>query len=250
MIHPRKLTRLWTTPRRCWTIRHLTTEQRWSCGPRSPKQKLRWGSTELPWAVSARPSGPTAMGRLAPISLATEADPGTGLVGGLIAAIAALVALISGSTASRKEANREAAEELSNVLQLVSQTLLRPKAKQEPHEQVDSKAPNPRVPPLGLTKQKPRVHTGNIHVQGDDVKKGMEPNFAWNQPMPMTKGAGLSGLAQVRAQCTARQLKFRKGTLPRLRIISGPGFMTHRRRSSRPARTASCAAMTKRGATR
>jgi hypothetical protein len=55
---------------------------------------------------------------------------------------------------------------------------------------------------------------GNIHVQGDDIPGGAY-NYAWSQPMPETKAQGQAGLAQVRAQCTPRQLKDRDDAFKR-----------------------------------
>jgi hypothetical protein len=55
----------------------------------------------------------------------------------------------------------------------------------------------------------PIIHMGNIHVQGDDIQVGSEPNYPWNRPTPMTKAEALAGLAAVRGMLSPRQVTFR-----------------------------------------
>jgi hypothetical protein len=53
------------------------------------------------------------------------------------------------------------------------------------------------------------AHRTNIHCQGDDVKKGKEPNWSYSADKACTKADGRAGLTSVKNQCSKSQLKAR-----------------------------------------
>lgn len=68
--------------------------------------------------------------------------------------------------------------------------------------------PQPQTIPRPVDDSQGR-HRGNMHVQGDDVDKGDEPNVAWNQPIPKEKASALVDLKFLKDQCTRSQLRAR-----------------------------------------
>ena len=86
----------------------------------------------------------------------------------------------------------------------------------------------PVVPPLADKKDKrERRHHTNIHAQGDDIKKGKEPNVSWDQPVPVTKAQGQLGLSSVQTQCSQRQAHYAIGCVRESRQVHHLNTLFH-----------------------
>lgn len=68
----------------------------------------------------------------------------------------------------------------------------------------------PQSVPVEPLPPEPRMHRGNIHVQGEDMTTSEDvANFAWNRPQPMTKAEASVALDRLRSVLTRSELKLR-----------------------------------------